>query len=96
MNIGLIGFGYWGNNIYRNLYNSDNIKKIFIFDINKKKFRINKKTSIYTDEKNFREKQINSFIIATPTSTHLKYITKCLNLKKVCVTKPITKNIQIS
>ena len=36
MNIGLIGFGYWGNNIYRNLYNSDNIKKIFIFDINKK------------------------------------------------------------
>ena len=45
MNIGLIGFGYWGKNIYRNLYNSDSIKKIFIFDIDKKNLKKKKKQS---------------------------------------------------
>ena len=32
MNIGLIGFGYWGKNLYRNLLISDQIKKIYIFE----------------------------------------------------------------
>ena len=93
MNIGLIGFGYWGKNIYRNLYNSDSIKKIFIFDIDKKNFKENKKANFYINsDKFFNERDIDSFIIATPTSTHLKYIKKYLNLqKKVCITKPITK-----
>ena len=27
MNIGLIGFGYWGKNLYRNLLISEQIKK---------------------------------------------------------------------
>ena len=45
MNIGLIGFGYWGKNIYRNLYNSNFIKRIYIFDIKNKKIK-NKKKNI--------------------------------------------------
>lgn len=36
MNIGLIGLGYWGNNILRNLKASDVVKKIHILDINHK------------------------------------------------------------
>ena len=53
MNIGLIGFGYWGKNIYRNLVNSDQIDKIYILDINTVKLNKTKKLLIYSNPKEF-------------------------------------------
>ena len=32
MNIGLIGLGYWGKNILRNLIINDRINKIYVYD----------------------------------------------------------------
>ena len=96
MNIGLIGFGYWGKNLYRNLLISDQIKKIYILDTQKQKLKHNKKVSFFLDAKIFfKNKDIDAFIISTPTSTHFKYIKLCLKLDKfVCVTKPITNNLK--
>ena len=47
MNIGLIGFGYWGKNLYINLLISEQIKKIFILDSQKQKIKQNKKVSFF-------------------------------------------------
>ena len=95
MNIGLIGLGYWGKNLYRNLLITDKVKQIYVLDFQVKNFKKNKKVSFYQDSNLFfNNKDIDAFIISTPTSTHYKYLKKCLTLDKfVCVTKPITKNI---
>jgi len=95
MNIGLIGFGYWGKNLYRNLLISDQVEKIYILDIKSKDIKNKDKTFFFLDSDNFfkNSKNIDAFIISTPTSSHYKYIKKCLELNKfVCVTKPVTSN----
>ena len=95
MNIGLIGLGYWGKNLYRNLIISEEVKKIYVLDFQSKNFKKNKKVTYYLNSKNFfNNTDIDAFIISTPTSTHYKYIKKCLSLDKfVCVTKPVTSNV---
>ena len=86
MNIGLIGYGYWGKNIYRNLINSAQIDSVYILDINFDKFKQNKKLLIYTDPiKFFNKKDIDAFIISTPTATHYKYLKECLKINKKCL-----------
>ena len=96
LNIGLIGLGYWGKNIYRNLLHSNKVNQIHILDTNELKPISNKNVYIYFESKKFfQNKQIDIFIITTPTGTHFKYLKKCLELKKnVCVTKPLTKNLE--
>ena len=95
MNIGLIGLGYWGKNLYRNLLISSQVKKIYVLDTQNKNIKKDKRVSFFLDPKVFfKNKDIDAFIISTPTSSHYKYIKKCLQLDKfVCITKPITTNI---
>jgi predicted dehydrogenase len=94
MNIGLIGAGYWGKNLYRNLLISQVVKKIFVLDKKNINIKQNEKTLFFSEQqKFFKNKNIDAFVIATPTSTHFKFISKCLELDKpVCVTKPVTLN----
>ena len=95
MNIGLIGLGYWGKNLYRNLLISSQVKKIYVLDTQNKNIKKDNRVSFFLDPKVFfKNKDIDAFIISTPTSSHYKYIKKCLQLDKfVCITKPITTNI---
>mgnify|MGYP006073865375 CR=1 FL=1 len=94
MNIGLIGLGYWGKNLYRNLLISDEVKKIYILDSQNKDIKQNEKVLFFSNPKDFfKNKNIDAFTISTPTSTHYKFISKCLELDKpVCITKPVTLN----
>jgi len=96
MNIGLIGLGYWGRNLYRNLLISEEVEEIFILDTKKRNIKIkNEKLYFLKSNDFFKNKDIDAFIISTPTSTHYKYIRKCLEIDKfVCITKPITSNLQ--
>ena len=72
MNIGLIGLGYWGKNLYRNLLITDKVKQIYVLDFQVKNFKKNKKVSFYQDSNLFfNNKDIDAFIISTPTSTSL-------------------------
>jgi predicted dehydrogenase len=99
MNIGLIGLGYWGRNLYRNLLLSEEVKEIFVLDIKNQNFKNkniqNKKLYFLKPNEFFKNSDIDAFIISTPTSTHYEYIKKCLELDKfVCITKPITSNLR--
>ena len=99
MNIGLIGLGYWGKNLYRNLLLSEEVQEIFVLDIKNQNFKNkniqNKKLYFLKPNEFFKNSDIDAFIISTPTSTHYEYIKKCLELDKfVCITKPITSNLR--
>ena len=94
MNVGLIGTGYWGKNLLRNLLIDQKINKIFVLDTNLKNIKKSLNVEYFTSKKKFfSENKIDFFIIATPTKTHYEYISACLELNKfVCVTKPFTSN----
>ena len=95
MNIGLIGLGYWGKNLYRNLIINNKVEDIYILDSKIKKFDKKKNVYFFDNKKEYfaNHKNIDAFIIATPASTHYQFIEECLKLDKfVCVTKPFTSN----
>ena len=94
MNVGLIGTGYWGKNLLRNLLVHQNIKKIFVLDTKLTNIKKSLNVEYFSDKKKFfLLTEIDFFLIATPTKTHYEYISACLKLNKfVCVTKPFTSN----
>ena len=95
MKIGLIGHGYWGKNVLRNLVINDKVNSIYVYDISLKKSFYRKNIYFTANKKNFFEKEIDIFIITTPTKTHFELLKKCLLLNKtVCVTKPFTNNFK--
>ena len=88
MNFGIIGIGYWGKNVLRNLIIHPKIKNIFVLD---KDLNNTKKQKIYITskiKKNFFSiKDIDVYIICTPTKSHFEYIEECLKLKKLFVSQ---------
>ena len=94
MNIGLIGNGYWGKNLLRNLLIHQQIKKIFVLDLNLKNIKKSPNVQYFDDKKKFFSiKEIDIYVVATPTKFHFDYINECLKLDKfVCITKPFTSN----
>ena len=94
MNIGLIGNGYWGKNLLRNLLIHQQIKKIFVLDFDLKSIKKSPNVQYSNDKKKFfSNKEIDIYIVATPTKSHFDYINECLKLDKfVCITKPFTSN----
>ena len=96
MNIGLIGTGYWGKNLLRNLLIQDKIKNIFVLDYNIQNIKKNPNVQYFNNKKDFFSiNDIDLFVISTPTKFHYEYISECLKLDKfVCVTKPFVSNIK--
>lgn len=94
MNIGLIGLGYWGKNLLRNLLTHQQVTKIFVLDTNLKNVKKSLNVTYYENQKEFfLINDIDIYIISTPTKFHYEYIEKCLILDKfVCITKPFTSN----
>ena len=94
MNIGLIGLGYWGKNLLRNLIIHKDIQNIHIYDTRIEKVKKSPNIFYYTDKKKFfSNNNINLFIISSPTKTHFDFIKECLKLNKyVCITKPFVSN----
>ena len=96
MNIGLIGIGYWGPNILRNLIGNKNFKVKYICDLSKdnlKKINITDKKIIKTT--NIKDltsdKSVNAVFIATPVNTHFKLAKVCLDANKhVFIEKPLS------
>jgi predicted dehydrogenase len=96
MNIGLIGLGYWGKNILRNLNNNSLCENVFCLDPHISKNFSKDNISFFTKEKEFfSRKEIDGYIIASPAETHFYYIKKILKINKfLCVTKPVFKNYE--
>ena len=98
-NVVLVGSGYWGTNITKNLIKLK-INKIFVYDINKKNASILKKRfpKKIVIAKNFKSLLLNKdlifFIFATPPSENFKLISHAIKYqKKIFLEKPGFKNL---
>lgn len=98
MNIGLIGAGYWGPNLIRNLNNNPKCKLVKVSDIRKGRLEyINSlypdiQTTLFADEI-IKDKNIDAVVISTPANTHKELAISSLNNNKhVFVEKPLTDN----
>ncbi len=99
INIGIIGFGYWGPNIVRNFSNLEGARVVSICDGNQdamkrasKAYPHIKVTSNYNDILNSPD--IDAVAVITPVSTHFKLAKQALeNGKHVFVEKPFTASI---
>ncbi len=99
INIGIIGFGYWGPNIVRNFSSLEEVKVHSICDGNQDAMKRASKayphitvTSNYNDILNSPE--IDAVAVITPVSTHFNLTKQALeNGKHVFVEKPFTASI---
>ena len=89
--VGLIGFGQWGKNIYRNLEKFNVIEKVYDKNFkNLSQFAIKKNKIAESPNELILAKNIDSIFIASPASTHKEYVIRSLlNNKNVFVEKPL-------
>lgn len=99
INIGLIGYGYWGKNILRNLTEQSLSGTITVCDSNWQRLEMLKSIYFPLHITNncgdiFKNKEIQAVIIATPTSTHYSLARQALlGGKHVLVEKPLTTSV---
>ena len=97
VNIALIGVGYWGPNILRNLLTCSNINVSVVCDLKNSNLQKVKKTHpfIHTTQdiqEILQNKSIHAVIIATPVSTHFDIAKLVIKAKKhVLIEKPMTQ-----
>ena len=95
INIGVIGYGYWGPKIVRNIMKIDGFMITKIVDLNKQNLLRAKKlyprlvlSNDYNDI--IKDKNTNAVVIATPVSTHFHLAKAALNAgKHTLVEKPL-------
>ncbi|CAD7766646.1 MAG: UDP-N-acetylglucosamine 3-dehydrogenase [Candidatus Argoarchaeum ethanivorans] len=100
INIGLIGYGYWGPNLARNFNNNPDMKLVAICDFSDD--RLEAAGVLYPDvnltkntEDLFRDTQLDAIAIATPVSTHFDLAQAALeNGKHVWIEKPMTAKVE--
>lgn len=100
-NIALIGFGYWGPNVARNIHTNKNLNLYAICDY--KADRLEKAKNVYiaqtTYESNYKEllsnPDIQAIAIAVETSSHYQLTKEALLAgKHVYVEKPFTSTVK--
>jgi predicted dehydrogenase len=100
LNVGLIGFGYWGPNVARNLHLNPKINLRVICDFQAD--RLDKAKKIYIEqtsyendsEKLFSDDSLDAIAIAAETSAHYSLVKKALlSGKHVYVEKPFTSTV---
>ena len=98
-NIVLVGAGYWGTNIAKNLVKLG--KKILVYDTDNKKLKVIKKrfpnSIVVKDNFNslIKDKKNKLFLFATPPSKNFNLIKSALkNKKKIFIEKPGFKNLK--
>ncbi|MBD3180951.1 gfo/Idh/MocA family oxidoreductase [Candidatus Poribacteria bacterium] len=102
INIGLIGYGYWGPNLARNFSEIDECKLAFLADNSENRLEAAKmrypSLQVFQDYRDMLSKHdLNAVVIATPVSTHYTMVQESLKAKKhVLVEKPLTSSVQES
>lgn len=98
INVGVIGLGYWGPNLVRNLNKVKNCKVIAVSDKNPMRLESIKCQypflNLYNDaDEILSNPMIEAIVIATPVSTHYVLAEKALKHgKHVLIEKPMTSN----
>ena len=99
INIGVIGYGYWGPNIVRNFFLSDDCIVKAIADSRAERLEVASKMfpSIYCTKRSeeiINDASIDAIVIATPVSTHFDLAKKALQQgKHVLIEKPMTATV---
>lgn len=96
INVGIIGYGYWGPNLLRNFSSLTNAKVIAVSDLDAKKLDLvhTLDPSIFITERYediLKNPGVDAIVIATPVSTHFKLAMQALSYDKhIFVEKPMT------
>ena len=95
-NVGMIGLGSWGKNIYRNLETLNVLKKIYDCNTEHLNNTVTSKKKIANNaDEIILSKDIDNIVIASPADTHKNYIIKSLlNYKNVFVEKPLCLSLK--
>jgi len=99
VNIGVIGYGYWGPNLVRNFNSAEETRVIAVADLNKDRLReVVKNYPAIQTTSDFQEvllnKDVDAVVVATPVSTHFQLCMSALAVgKHVLVEKPIANTL---
>jgi predicted dehydrogenase len=102
MKIGVIGLGYWGPNIVRNLISHKNVAKVVCCDSNPKRLESIRlrypSVETVTDHKAIlKDPSVVAVAVVTPVSTHYKLAKEVLEAgKHVLIEKPMTDSVRTS
>lgn len=100
INIGLIGYGYWGPNLARNFNNNPDMQLTAICDFSADRLELAGKLypqAILTKNPDdlFNDTNLDAIAIATPVSTHFDLAHRALSTEKhVWIEKPITEKVE--
>jgi len=101
MNIGVIGYGYWGPNIVRNFNELDGVQVTAVCDLRSERLEAVRQrypsTRLLTSDANdiLHSSDIDAVAIITPVSTHFELGWKALsNGKHLFVEKPFTATVE--
>ncbi len=96
--IGLVGLGYWGKNILRNLHDLGIIRTACDFDagvVSERKSKLPEIDYVTSFDDILRDPEITAVAIATPAVTHYELVKKSLHAgKDVFVEKPLALNVR--
>ncbi len=99
INVGLIGFGYWGPNMARNVQENSGMRLHSICDLDAQALDLARQRypvvlcTSRADEL-FANEQLDAIIIATPVNTHYQLAAQALEIgKHVLVEKPMTDKV---
>lgn len=97
MRVALIGYGYWGPKLARNIQNSNNFQINYIIDNSKKNLDNAKKSfplsKFYFDYKKLDTSKVDLIVISTPTKTHFQLASHFLKHTNVLIEKPLSLNV---
>ena len=92
--VAIIGYGYWGPKLARNVNNSNQFKIRYIIDKSKKNLEKAKKdfplSKLLTNFNKLKKNDIDLVIISSPTKTHYNIAKHFLKFTNVLVEKPLS------
>ena len=96
-NVAIIGYGYWGPKLARNIQNSNNFKIKLIVDKSTKNLNKAKKDfplcKLLKNYKSIDYKKVNLVVISTPTITHYEIANFFLKKTNVLIEKPLALSL---
>jgi len=99
INVGIIGYGYWGPNVARNFNACERAQIVSICDLNQKRLNLAKTTYPFIETHNdpealIRSKDIDAVAVVTPVFSHYELSRLALeNGKHIFVEKPFTSTV---
>lgn len=95
--VGLMGYGYWGPNLLRNLIQNNYFSVSWVLEPDKsKKEALNNQSIEHISKSTLTEKdyeKVDAVVVATPPPIHYEQVKEALNYKKhVLVSKPVVTN----